>query len=46
MAKFEELKEQTASGLQYAIQQHKYTDIYVDIQPSVFIIPERGVYKE
>ena len=46
MAKFDELKEQTATGLQHAIDQHKYTDIDVDLQPTYVMVPQTGVYKE
>ena len=46
MAKFESIKEQTATGLQHAIDEHKYTDISVDLKPSYVIIPETGSYKE
>ena len=45
MAKFEELKEQTATGLQHAISQRKYTEITVNIKPTYIIMPERGVYR-
>ena len=43
MSKFEDLKEQTATGLQHAIEQHKYTDISVDLQPTYVLIPDKGV---
>ena len=46
MMKFESIKEQTASGLQHAIEQHKYTDINVDLQPCHVIIPDKGVYRK
>ena len=45
MAKFEDLKEQSATGLQHAIQQRKYTDIKVNLQPTQVLVPEGGVYK-
>ena len=44
MAKFEELKEETATGLQHAIAQRKYTEITVNIKPTHVIMPENGVY--
>ena len=44
MSKFEELKEQTATGLQYAIEQRKYTEIAVDLKPTYVLVPEKGVY--
>ena len=46
MAKFEDLKEQTATGLQHAIQHRKYTDINVDLKPTQVMVPEGGVYKK
>ncbi len=46
MAKFDEIKEQTATGLQHVIEQHKYTDINIDLKPSYVIIPHGGVYKK
>ncbi|XP_078330281.1 intermembrane lipid transfer protein VPS13A-like isoform X6 [Crassostrea virginica] len=46
VAKFEDIKEQSASGLKHAIEQHKYTDIRVDLKPSYVIIPHGGYYKK
>jgi vacuolar protein sorting-associated protein 13A/C len=46
MAKFEDIKEQSATGLKFAIEQHKYTDIRVDLKPSYVIIPYGGNYKK
>lgn len=46
MAKFEDIKEQSATGLKHAIEQHKYTDIRVDLKPSYVIIPHGGIYKK
>ncbi|XP_062597875.1 intermembrane lipid transfer protein VPS13A-like, partial [Saccostrea cucullata] len=46
MAKFEDIKEQSATGLKHAIEQHKYTDIRVDLKPSHVIIPHGGYYKK
>ena len=46
VAKFEEIKEQSATGLQHAIEQRKYTEISVDLQPSYVIIPDEGYYKK
>ena len=45
MAKFEEVKEQTATGLAHAIEHHKFMDIKVDLQPSHIIIPHKGFYR-
>ncbi len=44
MAKFEEIKEQTTTGMAHAIEHHKYTDISVDLKPTYVLIPEKGVY--
>ncbi|GFY45163.1 vacuolar protein sorting-associated protein 13 [Trichonephila inaurata madagascariensis] len=46
MLKLEDLKEMSAFGLQYAIEQHKYLDLKVDAQPLFVVIPEKGVLKE
>ena len=46
MAKFDEIKEQSSTGIQYAIEQHKYTDISVDLMSSYVIVPEGGVMRE
>ncbi|XP_021375808.1 vacuolar protein sorting-associated protein 13A-like isoform X2 [Mizuhopecten yessoensis] len=46
VAKFEDLKEQSATGLQHAIDQRKYTDIRIDVKSSYVIIPEGGFYKK
>ena len=46
MDKFEDLKEQSATGLQHAIEQKKYTDIKIDLKPAVVIIPQGGLYKK
>ena len=46
MEKFDEIKEQSSTGIQYAIEQHKYTDISVDLMSSYIIMPEGGVLKE
>lgn len=46
MLKLEDLKEMSAFGLQYAIEQHKYLQLNIDMQPVFIIIPEKGVYKE
>lgn len=45
MAKFQEVKQQTTSGLKYALQQHKFTEICVCLQPAHIIVPEGGVFK-
>ncbi|KAK3093140.1 hypothetical protein FSP39_011676 [Pinctada imbricata] len=46
MQKFEDIKEQSATGLQHAIEQKKYTDIKIDLQPSLVIVPQTGFYKK
>ncbi|KFM65296.1 Vacuolar protein sorting-associated protein 13C, partial [Stegodyphus mimosarum] len=46
MLKLEDLKEMSAFGLQYAIEQHKYLDLKVDMQPVFIIIPEGGVFTD
>ncbi|XP_025082320.1 vacuolar protein sorting-associated protein 13A-like isoform X2 [Pomacea canaliculata] len=45
MSKFDEIKEQSTAGIQHALQQHKYTDIGVDLMPSIIIVPEGGLMK-
>lgn len=46
MSKFDEIKEQSTAGIQHALQQHKYTDIGVDLMPSIIIVPEGGLMKK
>lgn len=46
VAKFEDFKEQSATGLQHAIDLRKYTDIRIDVKSSYVIIPEGGFYKK
>ena len=46
MAKFESVKQQSASGMQYALEQKKFTDISVLLQPACVIIPEQGIYRQ
>lgn len=46
MAKLEKVKQQTATGLQYALEQQKFTDINIVLQPTYIIVPEFGEYKE
>nr|KAG5695914.1 hypothetical protein BaRGS_017352 [Batillaria attramentaria] len=45
MAQFEEMKEMSATGMQHAIEQHKYTDISVDLASSYVIVPQGGIMK-
>jgi vacuolar protein sorting-associated protein 13A/C len=46
MEKMEDIREQTYAGLQYAIEQRKYTEITVNLMPAHVIIPEKGIYKK
>ncbi|CAC5405082.1 VPS13A_C [Mytilus coruscus] len=46
VAKFEQIKEQSVTGLQHAIEQRKYTEISVNLQPSYVIIPDKGYYRK
>ncbi|XP_067654011.1 intermembrane lipid transfer protein VPS13A-like isoform X3 [Haliotis asinina] len=46
MAKFDEVKEQSATGLQHSIEQHKYTEISVDLMSSYVLVPEGGFMKK
>ncbi|KAK2175844.1 hypothetical protein NP493_702g01015, partial [Ridgeia piscesae] len=45
MSRFEELKEQTATGLLHAVQTRTYADIRVNFQPSYIILPQGGIYQ-
>ena len=45
MAKLEQVKAQTTAGLQYALEQRKFTEITVSLQPTYVIVPENGVYR-
>ncbi|GAB1605843.1 Hypothetical predicted protein [Argonauta hians] len=42
MAKFNEVKQLSATGLKHAIEQHKFTDICVDLKSSYVIVPQGG----
>ncbi|WAR29642.1 VP13A-like protein [Mya arenaria] len=44
MSKYEDIKEQTATGMQHAIDQQKYTEISVDLQSSYVIVPHGGIW--
>ena len=46
MAKLESVKQQSATGMQYALEQKKYTEISVSLQPNCIIIPDQGVYRK
>lgn len=45
MAQFEEIKEMSSTGMQHAIEHHKYTDISVDLASSYVMVPQGGVMK-
>ncbi|CAH1789713.1 unnamed protein product [Owenia fusiformis] len=45
MSKFDEIKEQTTTGLAHAIDIHKYTDVNIDLKPSYILIPQDGYYR-
>ncbi|KAK7482167.1 hypothetical protein BaRGS_00026632, partial [Batillaria attramentaria] len=45
MSQFEEIREMSAAGMQHAIEQHKYTDISVNLASSCIIVPHGGVMK-
>ena len=42
MAKFNEVKQMSTTGLKHAIDQHKFTNIIVDLKSSYVIVPEGG----
>jgi len=46
MAKLESVRQQSATGMQYALQQKKFTEISVSLQPNCIIIPDQGVYRK
>ena len=46
MSKYEEIKEQSATGLQHAIDQKKYTEISVDLKSSYVIVPHGGLLRK
>ncbi|XP_078667153.1 intermembrane lipid transfer protein VPS13A-like isoform X3 [Branchiostoma floridae x Branchiostoma belcheri] len=46
MSKFEEFREQTATGLQHMISVRKVTDVHVDLKSSYIILPQNGFYTE
>ena len=39
------MKEQTVAGLQFAIEQQKFTEVSVQVQPFYVLVPESGIYK-
>ncbi len=46
MPSIDEVKAMTTTGLRHLASQRTYLDVSIDIQPSYFILPELGVYKE
>ena len=46
MSKYEQMKEQSATGLQHAIEQKKYTEIAVDLKSSYVIVPHGGLLRK
>lgn len=46
ITKFKDITKNSASGLKHAIEQHKYTDICIDMKPSYVIIPHGGQYQQ
>jgi len=46
VAKLESVKQQSATGMQYALEQKKVTNISVKLQPTCVIIPDKGVYRK
>ncbi|XP_053604237.1 intermembrane lipid transfer protein Vps13 isoform X1 [Plodia interpunctella] len=43
--KLSDLKEKSALGMQYAVQNHTFIDIDIDIAASYIIVPQTGTYK-
>ncbi|KAK3590891.1 hypothetical protein CHS0354_020869 [Potamilus streckersoni] len=46
MSRYEKIKEQSAAGLQHAMEIQKYTEITVDLKSSYIIVPHGGMYKK
>jgi len=46
MAKLESVRQQTATGMTYALERKKFTDISVSLQPTCVIVPDKGVYRK
>lgn len=46
MPSIDEVKAMTATGLRHLASQRTYIDVTIDIRPSVFVLPDLGVYKE
>ncbi|CAH0605439.1 unnamed protein product [Chrysodeixis includens] len=44
--KLSDLKEKSALGMQYAVHQHTFIDVDIDIAASYIIVPKTGIYKE
>ncbi|CAH8604886.1 unnamed protein product [Dicrocoelium dendriticum] len=45
LSSLEDVKEITASGLRHMANRRLYTDVQIIIQPSCFILPDTGVYR-
>lgn len=43
--KLSDLKEKSALGMQYAVHQHTFIEIDVDVAASYIIVPQTGIYK-
>ena len=43
MAKFDDIKEQSTTGIQHALEQHSYTEISLNLMSSYVLIPEGGL---
>ncbi|KAG1695557.1 Vacuolar protein sorting-associated protein 13 [Nymphon striatum] len=46
MNKLKDIKEMSASGLQHAIETHKYLDLKIDLMSSYIIVPEFGDFNQ
>ena len=42
---FDDVREMTATGLLYLVDQRTYIDINIDVKPSFFILPENGKFR-
>ncbi|XP_055872705.1 intermembrane lipid transfer protein VPS13C-like isoform X9 [Biomphalaria glabrata] len=46
MAKYDDIKAQTAAGVMYLAEQRKYADIDIMMMPSYIIVPETGEFRK
>lgn len=46
MARYENIKQRSATGLEYALQHRTILKLDIELLPPLIVIPETGIYKE